>query len=70
MLKQLQQELLPARMIMTVSASNADGTVTVTTGGGLTVRALGSGSVGDKLYVQGGVVIGTAPDLTHYDIEV
>ena len=70
MLKQLQQELVPARMIMTVITSNDDGTVTVSSGGGLTVRALGSGSVGAKLYVQGGVVIGTAPDLTHYDIEV
>ncbi|AUR84134.1 hypothetical protein NVP1049O_25 [Vibrio phage 1.049.O._10N.286.54.B5] len=70
MLKRLQQELLPPRMIMTVSAVNTDGTVTVGSGGGASVRALGSNAVGTKVYVQDGIVIGVAPDLTHYEIEV
>lgn len=55
---------------MTVSAVNTDGTVTVNSGGGASVRALGSNTVGTKVYVQDGIVIGVAPDLTHYEIEV
>ena len=70
MLTRLQRELQPQRLIMTINAENTDGTVTVSSANGSTVRALGSGTVGTKVYVQGGVVIGTAPDLPHFEIEV
>lgn len=70
MLSRLQQAIVPPRMIMSVVAVNTDGTVTVSTGDGGAVRALGSNAIGTKVYVQDGIVIGVAPDLTHYDIEV
>ena len=70
MLKLLQKELQNQRMIMTIDAVNTDGTVTATSYRGSSVRVLGSGNVGDKVYVQGGVIIGIAPDLPFYEIEV
>ncbi|AUR86183.1 hypothetical protein NVP1083O_37 [Vibrio phage 1.083.O._10N.286.52.B9] len=70
MYARLLSELQPRRMIMTIDVVNDDGTITVSSGDGGTIRVLGTGSVGDKVYVQGGVVIGTAPNLTHYTIEV
>lgn len=70
MLKQLQRTLLPPRIIMTVNADNGDGTVTVTAGNGGTIRATGTATAGDKVYVQAGRVLGPAPDLPHGVIEV
>lgn len=71
MLNQLRKSILPPRMIMKVSAVNADGTVTVTSlGNTFSIRALGTGSVGSSVYVQDGVVIGSAPTLPHATIEV
>lgn len=70
MLKQLQQSLSTPRLIMTINVANADGTVTATTASGHTQRVIGSGSVGDHIYVQDGRVLGTAPDLAFVEIEV
>ena len=70
MLKQLQTALVLPRMIMTVAAVNADGTVTANSASGHTIRAIGSGTVGDHIYVQDGRVLGTAPDLPFVEIEV
>lgn len=70
MLKRLQAQILPPRMIMNVTAVNDDGTVTANTGGGQSIRALGSNPVGTQVYVQDGVVIGVAPDLPHFLIDV
>ncbi|MCU8034362.1 hypothetical protein L5M38_16175 [Shewanella sp. SM101] len=70
MLKQLQTALVLPRMIMTVDAVNADGTVTASSASGHTIRAIGSGTVGDHIYVQDGRVLGTAPDLPFVEIEV
>lgn len=70
MLRQLRGSILPAKVIMTVNAVNADGTVTATTAGGLTQRVIGSASVDDKIYVQDRRVLGTAPTLPHVNIEV
>ncbi|WP_251073473.1 hypothetical protein [Shewanella sp. NKUCC05_KAH] len=55
---------------MTVAAVNADGTVTASSASGHTIRAIGSGTVGDHIYVQDGRVLGTAPDLPFVEIEV
>lgn len=70
MIKELQNQLLPPRLIMTVDTANEDGTVTVSSDSGHTIRAIGSGSVGAKVYVQDGRVLGAAPDLPFYEIEV
>ncbi|MFB2800470.1 hypothetical protein [Shewanella seohaensis] len=70
MLKQLQSALVLPRQIMLVSAVNADGTVTASSASGHTIRAIGTATVGDRIYVQDGRVLGTAPDLPFVEIEV
>ena len=70
MLKQLQQSLSTPRVIMTINVVNTDGTVTATTASGQTQRVIGTGSIGDHIYVQDGRVLGTAPDLPFYEMEV
>lgn len=70
MLKQLQSALVPPRQIMLVSAVNADGTVTASSASGHTIRAIGTATVGDHVYVQDGRVLGSAPDLPFVEIEV
>ncbi|MEL4371427.1 hypothetical protein [Shewanella xiamenensis] len=70
MLKQLQSALVLPRQIMLVSAVNADGTVTASSASGHTIRAIGTATVGDNIYVQDGRVLGTAPDLPFVEIEV
>ena len=70
MLKQLQTALVLPRQIMLVSAVNADGTVTASSASGHTIRAIGTATVGDHIYVQDGRVLGSAPDLPFVEIEV
>ncbi|MFB2653882.1 hypothetical protein [Shewanella seohaensis] len=70
LLKQLQSALVLPRQIMLVSAVNADGTVTASSASGHSIRAIGSASIGDHVYVQDGRVLGTAPDLPFVEIEV
>lgn len=70
MLKQLQSAFVLPRQIMQVSAVNADGTVTASSASGHTIRAIGTATVGDHIYVQDGRVLGTAPDLPFVEIEV
>lgn len=64
--------LLPADPLLagTVQAAHGDGTVTVELIGGGLLRARGSGSVGQTIYVQTGRVVGTAPAMTAFDLEV
>jgi len=65
--------LLPSDQLLigAVTAHNADGTSTVTLPGGGELRARGqSVAVGSKAFVKGGDVIGEAPDLTAYEVEV
>lgn len=58
-------------MLGTVTVVNPDGTVTVTLNGGGNVRVLGSGyAVSDPVYVRNGQVVGDAPDLTYYEVDV
>lgn len=70
MFKKLQSALVQPRTIMSVSTINADGTVTASTASGQSLRVIGSATVGDKIYVQDGRVLGTAPNLTHIEIDV
>ena len=59
------------RQVVTISSHNIDGTSTVTTASGGTMKALGTEiAVGEQAYVQDGVVLDAAPDLVHYDIEI
>ena len=70
MLRELRRAIIPPRMIVEVTVANVDGTVTVTTPSGFTFNAIGSGTVGDFIYVQDGIVIGQAADLPHGDIDI
>ena len=67
------QRLLPREplQIGTVAAFNADGTSTVTlpSGGSLRVRGQ-SVAVGSKAFIRNGEVIGEAPNLAAYTLEV
>lgn len=59
------------RLVVTVSLHNSDGTSTVTTASGGTMRVLGTTVLaGGKAYVQGGVLLGAAPSVQHFDIEI
>lgn len=67
------RRLLPddPMLVVTVNSVNADGTSTVTTAAGGAMRVIGTSvAVGDKAYIKGGAIIGEAPALTHYEIEV
>lgn len=67
------RRLLPGDplIVVTVMTVNSDGTSTVTTPGGGSMRVIGTSVVATrKAYVKGGVVIGEAPNLQHFEIEV
>jgi len=70
MLKQLKRALGTPRAIMKVIAVNDDGTVTCVSGSGLSVNAIGDSAIDSKVYVQDKRVLGQAPDLPHFDIDV
>lgn len=53
-----------------MKAVNEDDTVTASTASGHSIRAIGSANIGEQVYVQGGRVLGIAPDLPHVEIEV
>lgn len=55
---------------MKVIAVNDDGTVTCVSGSGLSVNAIGDAAIDSKVYVQDKRVLGQAPDLPHFDIDV
>jgi hypothetical protein len=57
--------------VATVTAVYEDGTSLVTYPGGGTARLRGSGfAVAAMVWVKSGQIIGPAPDLTVYDVEV
>lgn len=65
--------LLPSQSvtIATVEAINTDGTSSLVTPEGGTLRAIGTSvGVGANVYVQGGRIIGPAPTLPTYDLSV
>ncbi len=66
----IHKEILQARTIQKIVNVNTDGTVSTEDGGGHVTRAIGSGTVGAHVYVQGGLVVGSAPSLPHSIIEV
>jgi hypothetical protein len=65
-------QLLPEAPLLlgTVLAQHADGTVTVQLLAGGLLRVTGSGTVGDRVFVRAGEVVGPAPTLPGVDIEV
>lgn len=65
--------LLPSQTVLlaTVSAINTDGTSSLTTPEGGTLRALGTSvGVGSNVYVQFGRITGPAPNLPTYNLTV
>jgi hypothetical protein len=67
------QALLGKQPILTgtVTAPNADGTSTLSMTGGGTLRAIGqSVAVDAKAFVRGNEIIGAAPNLTSYTLDV
>lgn len=46
-----------------VTVLHGDGTITVRLPGGDTVRVIGDGTIGNKVFIREGRVIGDAPDL-------
>lgn len=60
----------PALLVATVTAINADDTLTVTFPGGGTQRVRGDAAVTDRVFVRAGVVEGPAPALTFLTIDV
>lgn len=65
--------LLPSQTISiaTVAAINTDGTSSLTTPEGGTLRAIGTSvGVGSNVYVQFGRITGPAPNLTTYNLTV
>jgi hypothetical protein len=60
----------PALLVATVTAINADDTLTVTFPGGGTQRVRGDAAVNDRVFVRAGVVEGPAPALTLLTIDV
>lgn len=65
------ESLLPdtPKFFATIAAVET-GRVRVETPSGGTLFALGTGTVGEKVWVQDGKVVGEAADLVHYDIEL
>lgn len=59
-------------IIVTVNSVNIiDGTSTVTSAGGGTMRVRGTAvAATKKAYVKAGNIVSEAPNLTHYEIEV
>jgi hypothetical protein len=60
-----------AKTIVTVTTVNADGTSIITLRSGSTLRVQGdSVTAGDKAIIQGGKIIGRAPNLPVQTVEV
>ncbi|MCK4150322.1 hypothetical protein, partial [Ralstonia pseudosolanacearum] len=66
------EDLLPDAPLLvgTVVTSHDDGTVTVQLLGGGLVRVTGAGEPGERLFVRGAEVIGSAPTLPTVEIEI
>lgn len=60
----------PALLVATVTAINADDTLTVTFPGGGTQRVRGEAALNDRVFVRAGLVEGPAPALTFLTIDV
>lgn len=62
---QLKELLAPARVQVATVSAYADGVATLDLPGGGQIRARGQvASVGQKVFVEGGVIQGPAPNLT------
>ncbi|AGH83378.1 hypothetical protein [Ralstonia pseudosolanacearum] len=66
------EDLLPDAPLLvgTVVTSHDDGTVTIQLLGGGLVRVTGAGEPGERLFVRGAEVIGSAPTLPTVEIEI
>lgn len=66
------QSLIPRAPLLVgeVEAVNSNGTCSVAMPGGGSMRVIGTGTVGKKVFIKDGVIQGEAPDLTYYELEV
>ncbi|WP_435105575.1 hypothetical protein [Arhodomonas sp. AD133] len=67
------QHLIPTERLVSgkVTAHHADGTSTLALPAGGHLRATGTDvAVGERAYVQGGRILGPAPNLTVYEVTV
>jgi len=59
------------KTIVAITTVNQDGTSTATLRSGETIRVQGDNvPAGSKAIIQAGKIVGKAPDLPHYDVEV
>ena len=70
MFKQLQQLISKPRTIATIVSVNPEGTVTVSSPAGYHSTVIGTGTAGQMVYVQEGRVLGPAPELPFFELEV
>ena len=57
-------------VIVTVASVATDGTSMVTTAAGGSLRVFGDTvAAGNKAYIRDGIIIGEAPNMTHYELE-
>lgn len=70
MFKQLQSLINQPKRIVTITSVNAEGTCTVESLSGHTSTVIGTGTVGQMVYIQDGRVLGTAPSLPYFELEV
>lgn len=67
------RELIPGAdplLVGTVTATTGTSTTLETPGGGVVIVRGGGVVIGQKAFYQGGTIIGPAPDLPTYEIEV
>jgi hypothetical protein len=70
MIKDLQQLFRPVKSVMRVEAVHPEGTLTVSSLSGHIRTVIGTGIVGQNVYVEAGRVIGEASNLVFYEIEI
>jgi len=60
----------PAMEVVTVQSVSGGTSKCITYTGGVVIVSGDSVAAGDKAFIQDGRIIGEAPDLTYYEIEV
>lgn len=70
MFKQFRQLISQPKSIVEIVSVNPEGTVTVESLSGQPSTVIGTGTVGQMVYIQDGRVLGDAPSLPYVELEV
>lgn len=70
MFKQLQHLISQPKRIVEIVSVNPEGTVTVESLSGQPITVIGTGTIGQMVYIQDGRVLGEAPSLPYFELEV